>query len=248
MPDLRPLSADQIGDVGRQLYGERWQSPLANALGINPRLLRYWLSGELAPSLEDERRLVALVEYAAAETARRAASLADRSRQVQPADRWSFETDDLEVIDRHVVRHRPTGSEMSFYDYATPPAPGEVPGGTISKMGDMASADLTRFQIAAWGKLARFRYGRRDVAGPYAFTVGEALAERRRRLGFSRTMMVGWAHRSQNMIAEVEEGRTNVSGWYAKVVDDLERFQRNNPDQFLNVRRILLASTRAEVS
>jgi hypothetical protein len=52
MSHPRPFSPDQIGDVGRQLYGERWQAPLANALGINTRLLRYWLSGELQPSPE----------------------------------------------------------------------------------------------------------------------------------------------------------------------------------------------------
>jgi len=68
----------------------------------------------------------------------------------------------LEIVDRKTVRHKPTGSEISFYDYLTPPQPGEVPGGTIGKMGDFSSADLVRFQIAAWNELALFRYGPRQ--------------------------------------------------------------------------------------
>lgn len=36
---------DTLADIGRALYGERWQSPLAEALGINRETLRRWLTG-----------------------------------------------------------------------------------------------------------------------------------------------------------------------------------------------------------
>jgi hypothetical protein len=46
---MRPLTPDDIADVGRALYGERWQTPLAADIGISDRNLRYWLTGERAP-------------------------------------------------------------------------------------------------------------------------------------------------------------------------------------------------------
>jgi hypothetical protein len=155
------ISADQIGDLGRQLYGEHWQAPLARALGINLRVLRYWLSGKGVPSPAQTQRLLALIEHAAEETARQARRFAAAAGRVPSARRWTFEPEDLEIIDRKIVRHRETGSEISFYDYVTPPLPSDVPGGTIYKMGDFSSADLQRFQVAAWAKLAAWRYGRR---------------------------------------------------------------------------------------
>jgi ribosome-binding protein aMBF1 (putative translation factor) len=241
----RSLSADQIGDVGRQLYGERWQSPLASALGVNPRLLRYWLSGELTPSPEDERRLLALLEYAAVETARRARALVGSRQPAVSLELWSFEPEDLEIVNRQVVRHRRTGSEIAFYDYPTPPPAGDVAGGTVSNLGNLDSADLVRFQVAAWGEMALFRYGRRTDPDSAAF--GEALAERRRRLGFSRVTITGWIPVSVSMVADVEEGRTSISDWYAQRLDQLEEFQRNSPDLFLSARSKILASYPREV-
>jgi hypothetical protein len=35
-----------IRDAGRLLYGERWQSALAAALGINLRTVRRWAAGQ----------------------------------------------------------------------------------------------------------------------------------------------------------------------------------------------------------
>jgi len=39
------LNPDILADCGRALYGERWQSELARALGYSYRTMRYWLSG-----------------------------------------------------------------------------------------------------------------------------------------------------------------------------------------------------------
>jgi len=35
---------DLLRLVGEALYGERWQSPIANDLGVSDRAVRYWLS------------------------------------------------------------------------------------------------------------------------------------------------------------------------------------------------------------
>jgi hypothetical protein len=38
-------SSDMLASIGRALYGERWQSPLADDLGIARETIRRWLSG-----------------------------------------------------------------------------------------------------------------------------------------------------------------------------------------------------------
>lgn len=38
------ISPDTLATCGRALYGDRWQSSLARALGISDRTLRYWLA------------------------------------------------------------------------------------------------------------------------------------------------------------------------------------------------------------
>lgn len=40
------LDTDILRRVGEALYGPQWQTPLARSLGVAPRHLRYWLSGE----------------------------------------------------------------------------------------------------------------------------------------------------------------------------------------------------------
>lgn len=158
MAQSSTIPADQIGDIGRQLYGEHWQTPLARALGINVRLLRYWLSGEAVPSPGQAQRVLALIEHAAEEAKRQARKLAATAGHVKSPPRWEFGDADLEIVDRTTVRHTATGSEMSFYEYVTPPPPDDIPGGTICKMGDFTSNDLRQFQIGAWKKLAAWRY------------------------------------------------------------------------------------------
>lgn len=36
-------------EAGEALYGPRWQSELARALGVNERTVRRWATGELSP-------------------------------------------------------------------------------------------------------------------------------------------------------------------------------------------------------
>lgn len=35
--------------VGEAIYGPSWQTPLSEALGVAPRSVRYWASGERTP-------------------------------------------------------------------------------------------------------------------------------------------------------------------------------------------------------
>lgn len=60
------MDPELIRAVGVSLYGERWQAPLADALGVNLRNVQRWAAGEFAPSpaaqaglLADMRKLVA---------------------------------------------------------------------------------------------------------------------------------------------------------------------------------------------
>ena len=43
-------TASLLNDVGTALYGPRWFSPLAEALGVNNRSIRRWVTGECEPS------------------------------------------------------------------------------------------------------------------------------------------------------------------------------------------------------
>jgi DNA-binding transcriptional regulator YdaS (Cro superfamily) len=55
------LSPDVLRAAGEALYGAVWQSALAHALGVNPRTLRRWLSGEIAIGAEYAPRIAALL-------------------------------------------------------------------------------------------------------------------------------------------------------------------------------------------
>jgi hypothetical protein len=44
--------ADRLAEIGRALYGERWQKPLAEDLDVNRDTVRHWLSGH-TPLRED---------------------------------------------------------------------------------------------------------------------------------------------------------------------------------------------------
>lgn len=53
------MTSDLLRTVGEALYGERWQVPLARALGVSDRNLRYWAVGKPIPDIRD--RLAALL-------------------------------------------------------------------------------------------------------------------------------------------------------------------------------------------
>jgi hypothetical protein len=40
------MTPDDLTTSGLRLYGQRWQGPLAIALGVNGRTLRRWVSGQ----------------------------------------------------------------------------------------------------------------------------------------------------------------------------------------------------------
>jgi Fe-S-cluster formation regulator IscX/YfhJ len=40
---------DLLREIGEALYGPRWQTDMADALGVDPRTVRYWLSGRQQP-------------------------------------------------------------------------------------------------------------------------------------------------------------------------------------------------------
>lgn len=49
-------------EVGELLFGARWQSDLARALGTSDRMVRYWVSGTHSPPTDLRQRLIVLLE------------------------------------------------------------------------------------------------------------------------------------------------------------------------------------------
>ena len=51
------MTPTTLNRVGTACFGNFWQTQMANALGVNPRTLRRWLSQELPiPDLREELR------------------------------------------------------------------------------------------------------------------------------------------------------------------------------------------------
>ena len=48
--------------VGEAMYGERWQTPLAQDLGVTPRTVRHWCAERHACPADMAARLLPLVE------------------------------------------------------------------------------------------------------------------------------------------------------------------------------------------
>ncbi len=40
------MTPSELRSIGERLYGPRWQTPLARALPVTTRTIRYWLSGD----------------------------------------------------------------------------------------------------------------------------------------------------------------------------------------------------------
>jgi hypothetical protein len=156
------LKPDELGDVGRVLYGERWQTALADALGVTDRALRYWLNGSVSPDITHVRRIVALLERMqenAADLVGRLRKRADRAASEAGDESWSFAPRELELVGDTRVRHIPTGTSISFYRYVEQPPADYVPSGIISNVGMFSGGALRRFQAAAWKLMRRYRYG-----------------------------------------------------------------------------------------
>ena len=54
------MTPDDLALFGRYLYGERWQTPMADALGIVPRMVRHWMSGERPIPVQRQAEIVRL--------------------------------------------------------------------------------------------------------------------------------------------------------------------------------------------
>lgn len=58
-----------LADIGRVLYGDRWQAPLAAALGLNLRTVQRYAAGDTAPPPGVLADALALAERRGAEIA-----------------------------------------------------------------------------------------------------------------------------------------------------------------------------------
>ena len=56
-----------LHDAGQALYGPRWQSDLARALGVSDRTVRRWAAGKMQapPNVRDEMRSLCMARGAA---------------------------------------------------------------------------------------------------------------------------------------------------------------------------------------
>jgi hypothetical protein len=103
---------DLLARVGQALYGERWQTQLARALGVADRTVRRWVAGEDAPRAgvwtdlleilaRHQAELANLTEplRAAAEPARRRALRRKRHlRRGQPSAPCSRENEPISLL------------------------------------------------------------------------------------------------------------------------------------------------------
>lgn len=84
------MTPADLRTVGEALYGERWQAPLADALGVNRRTVQRWAAGDGAPNAGHWREVLALVEaritcLQAVVGPLRASGLFDRAKSKPPA-------------------------------------------------------------------------------------------------------------------------------------------------------------------
>lgn len=47
-PNRQPMTPAELRSIGEKLYGPCWQTPLARALPVATRTIRYWLAGKRA--------------------------------------------------------------------------------------------------------------------------------------------------------------------------------------------------------
>jgi hypothetical protein len=40
------MTPDELREIGEKLFGSTWQTPMARALPVSTRTIRYWLSGK----------------------------------------------------------------------------------------------------------------------------------------------------------------------------------------------------------
>jgi hypothetical protein len=62
------MTPEELREIGEEIYGKRWQSPLARALDVDARSVRRWLSGQ---HNINERTAKAVMSLAASREGRR---------------------------------------------------------------------------------------------------------------------------------------------------------------------------------
>lgn len=58
---MRPLDALELEQAGKLLFGERWQSELARAIGVTDRLVRMWVARKSPPRPAVRGKIVELL-------------------------------------------------------------------------------------------------------------------------------------------------------------------------------------------
>jgi hypothetical protein len=157
------VTPDELGDVGRLLYGERWQSPLAAALGINDRTIRYWLAGTNRPEIKHVRALIALLERSRGEASDLIVHLRERMDHAAgdvDEEVWRFGQNELQLVDDQRVLHVPTRTMIAFHRYDNVPEDKWTPTGIVSNVGMFSGSALRRFQAEAWSLIKRHHYRR----------------------------------------------------------------------------------------
>ena len=54
------MTPDELRSTGESLFGPHWQTPLAKAWDVDPRSIRYWLSGKHKINKRTEEAILAL--------------------------------------------------------------------------------------------------------------------------------------------------------------------------------------------
>lgn len=80
------MTPETLREIGECLYGDRWQAPLARAIGINDRTMRDWATGKGRP----DAAMAKLAELLAARQKR--ISAAAKTLVARPATHW-YRTD-----------------------------------------------------------------------------------------------------------------------------------------------------------
>jgi hypothetical protein len=73
----RPL--ERIGELGRSLFGERWEAHMADVLGVPEETVRRWATGESEPTPQLWRNLGMMCLERARELERAAEQLEERA-------------------------------------------------------------------------------------------------------------------------------------------------------------------------
>jgi len=64
------MTPDRLAEIGRALYGGRWQSDMADALGVDRRTVRRWMTGDYPVPPRAVADLRAMLETRATEIGR----------------------------------------------------------------------------------------------------------------------------------------------------------------------------------